>query len=116
MPPTKRPQNTGGPASFVRLTDDAVRGLAEYRASATYAMDTGVDVVELCRYVAGVCTPTERLNIEQMLSHNPWAMSKVVALTKAARSNEKAKWLLAASRTGDLPIAEELVHLLDAIE
>jgi len=96
---------------FAQLVDAA---LLERPQGVQQALDRGLCPLALTRYIAGAATPLERREVEGQLQHAPWALGRVIAVTKAARVEGPARELLCAARQGTLK-EEGLVSRLEAI-
>jgi len=63
-------------------------------------------VGELCGFAAGCLTAETRRNTQAFLARNPWALGRVTALVRAARSESEqgglAAKLLEAAKAGSL--------------
>lgn len=98
LTPAPVPNPAAGPAAFVDLLGTALRT----RNTPEVALASGVCVYGLCRYAAGVVSPGERQDIEHQLAASTWAMSRVVALVKGARTPGTIDTsILEAARSGD---------------
>jgi hypothetical protein len=76
---------TPGP-EFAPSVDAAAVGLHVYKQTAHHALALGVRAADLVRYVSGDVTRDERKALQELLARSDWAMSRVVALTKARRN------------------------------
>lgn len=103
MSPTMTPKmkpaaNPDGPTAFAHLIDAAARA----PQTPDQALRSGVDVYGVIRYAAGVVSVDERTVIEAQLARSPWAMDRVVALVKGARTlGSIATTILDTARSGD---------------
>ena len=116
---TPAPEPSNGPADFARLINTAIRARTPDRD-----LRSGVDVYGLCHYAAGDVPAAERIRVHHQLLASPWAMSRVIALVKGARTpGSLATTVLEAARSGDWSgllasgpdSALELARLLDAL-
>jgi len=68
-------------ASFNEVLDAAVKTGIDYKKTRDHALKIGVDPQEIIEYAKG----NRPAGAEAMFARSPWAMSRVVALVKAAR-------------------------------
>jgi len=118
-----QPASRPNPAAFEKLVTDVLR--TRTAPDMETALVSGVDVYGLCRYATGVVTPQERAEIQAQITDHPWALSRVVALVKGARTKRSlADRILRAARRGawsgliDTVSADperQLAKLLDSI-
>ncbi|MCA8920332.1 MAG: hypothetical protein KDD82_00910 [Planctomycetes bacterium] len=105
------PPNPGSPgaASWNQLVDQAVEERFRRARSVEAALASGELVVgELVGFAAGCLSPDARRNAQSFLARTPWALGRVTALVRGARSEGAqahgglAAKLLEAARTGKL--------------
>lgn len=106
LPPNSVPGSPGA-ASWNQIVDQAVEERFRRARSAEAALASGELVVgELCGFAAGCLTAETRRNTQAFLARNPWALGRVTALVRAARSESEqgglAAKLLEAAKAGSL--------------
>lgn len=106
LPPNSVPGSPGA-ASWNQIVDQAVEERFRRARSAEAALASGELVVgELCSFAAGCLTAEARRNTQAFLARNPWALGRVTALVRAARSESEhgglAAKLLEAAKAGNL--------------
>jgi len=79
---TPTPNNWVG---FGALLNDAAFNYAQFITTAAHALQNGVDPNQVVAYVRGEVDAPVRREVEQMLARSPWALNRVVALTKSRR-------------------------------
>lgn len=97
---------TTGAVGFSRLVDTALRERTAVVADPRWGLTSGeLRPQDVCRYAAGCATESERRDMEGYLLRAPWAMQRVTALVKGARTgntNPLAGRILEAARQGDV--------------
>jgi hypothetical protein len=84
--PTSPAKNN--PALFERFFDGVCLERLRRQQQPEHALSSGVNPAELCRYAAGAVSKQERREIEGIIRQEPWAMTRVSALVKAARDTD----------------------------
>lgn len=89
--PLPRPTTPDGTppddGAFDGLCEAAVRERLTRQAGPAALLDTGeLDPVRLCRYAAGALQGLERNEAERMMARSRWAVGRVAALVRGARS------------------------------
>ena len=117
MPPTNPKRGTA--REFANLFDMALQHRGSTQRQKEVAVDLGLEPILLLRYAAGCLPDANRMDVEQTLAWNAWALSRVVAITKAARTNERVANLLDAVRNDKLDVTAgiqaELTELLEKL-
>jgi len=80
MPSKKSPR-----VGFSDLVDSAIQSRTALQNTAGFALSTGVDPQTLIDYARGRASPAVKSEAEMMVMSSPWAMSRVLALVRAAR-------------------------------
>jgi hypothetical protein len=76
-----------GSASFDSSCDTAFVAYGHYKESARYAVDIGLGVLDIHRYVDGTLPVGERADVQSLIAKSPWAMRRVAALVKERRGH-----------------------------
>jgi hypothetical protein len=85
--------SAASPAPSTTDWEDLVRTAVQERVrrntTAEGVIGTGeLDVQLLCRYAAGHAHDAERREIESVLAHRPWALTRITSLVRASRGQD----------------------------
>ena len=118
------PKSPSPRTSFDEVVLEALHTRADVQCSASYALKNGVDPRLLVSYARGTLSGLEREEAEAMLVQSPWALRRVVVLTKC-RQNDRTigyrilhadhtdPYFWGIRNTGDVEM--DLARLLDLV-
>lgn len=102
--PLPRPVDSDPETQFDQLLKTSVRERLRRARRSDAALGTGeLQMQVLCRYATGELQGQAHQDAQSSLSRSPWALSRVTALVKGARTpNSLAAHVLTAARAGDV--------------
>jgi len=112
--PLPRPVDSNSQTEFDELLQTSVRERLRRARQADAALGSGeLQLQVLCRYAAGELDGQEHRQAQSSVSRSPWALDRVAALVKGARTDGSlASRVLSAARAGEIDAGRVVARAL----